>query len=253
MGGVIYIGDRQAGKTHLALELANPKKKWVTVDSLTYRKIDKKGPGGTKAEQSIYKRDFNVKVGLRAGEKEILTNWLDTPGEIWQPSSNWPDQHPDLWQNFLSHIQQAAAIQLILPPYREILPDHHPNYYNSLTRQDFITRQQWINRFKRWVKFFKQNCPRIEHLLLCLNKADLFCEDLNHEAEQLAYDPYNQKKDWQEKDQYVYYRYFTPIHPQINELNYHINDLSVRCFITSVHNRNLLELPWIYLGSYLAE
>jgi len=58
---------------------------------------------------------------------------------------------------------------------------------------------------------------------------------------------------WQERDNYVFQRYFRPIHPQINQLNRSIQGLTIRCFITSIYNRKLLELPWIYLGSHLAK
>jgi hypothetical protein len=36
-------------------------------------------------------------------------------------------------------------------------------------------------------------------------------------------------------------------------LNNGLSGGSVRCFITSIHHRGLLELPWIYLGSFLAK
>lgn len=37
--GVVYIGDRDAGKTHLALELANPQSDFVKVSSLDYENL----------------------------------------------------------------------------------------------------------------------------------------------------------------------------------------------------------------------
>jgi len=243
--GVIYIGDRQAGKTHLALELANPDNNYVRVDSYTYTKINQGGPGGTNAQKSVYERFFEVKVHLPNGEKTIMTDWLDTSGEIWERS--WQVENPDKWQDFLKYIKEAEAILLILSPYREIIDPNKPD------RDAFITRQQWLRRFARWVKFFQEDCSRIEHLLLCLNKADLFCPNLPAEAEKLAYDPHIQRMNFQQRDQYVYQRYFAPLHPQIRELNTSIDNLSVRCFITTVYNRKLLELPWIYLGHYLAQ
>ena len=244
---MIYIGDRKVGKTHLALELANPINQCVAVDKLPYQKIDKKTMGlrGTDARKGVYDTYFEVKVHLPVGEKTIITNWLDTTGEIWRQS--WQSDKPDEWRDFIAHLQEAEGILLILAPYREILDP------NLLDYQDFITRQQWINRFERWVRFFQQYCLKIEHLLICLNKADLFCQNLQQEAKKLAYDPNYQQMTWQQKDQYVYHRYFRPIHSYIQELNRSIEGLSVRCFITSVDSRELLELPWIYLGSYLAQ
>lgn len=37
--GVIYIGDRTSGKTHLALELANPQSNYVKVNHPDYQQI----------------------------------------------------------------------------------------------------------------------------------------------------------------------------------------------------------------------
>jgi hypothetical protein len=57
LSGVIYIGDRKAGKTHLAKELANPNNLSVTVES-PYQKVAKGGFVATKADKSIYDSYF---------------------------------------------------------------------------------------------------------------------------------------------------------------------------------------------------
>jgi hypothetical protein len=196
LGGVIYIGDRKAGKTHLAKELANPNNLSVTVES-PYQKVAKGGFVATKADKSIYDSYFEVKVHLPTGEKIIRTNWLDTPGEIWR--SSWQSNNQQEWQNFLQQFKAAQGILLILDPYREIVD---PNLVDDITQ--FVTRQQWIARFERWVQFLKQHSPNIrQDLLLCLNKADLFCSDLEEESKKLAYAPSYQTMNWQQKDQYV--------------------------------------------------
>lgn len=176
----------------------------------------------------------------------IALDWLDTPGEIWR--KYWQKNRPDEWQRFLETIRKAEGIMLILPPYRDIIKPT-----SQVNLADFITRQQWCNRFDRWLEFFQQDCPKIRHLLLCLNKADLLPIDLEEEARKLAFNPDFQPMTWQERDNYVFQRYFRPIHPQINQLNRSIQGLTIRCFITSIYNRKLLELPWIYLGSHLAK
>lgn len=248
--GIIYIGDRQAGKTHLALELANPQSNYVKVihpdyqviKSLLYdENLQKTKP--TEAGKSSYDQYLNVNVQLPTGNKQINSNWLDTGGEIWR--KNWQEENQPKWQEFLTKIRESEGILLILPPYRQLV-NHQPN------AEEFITQQQWCNRFIRWVNFFRYDCPKIRHLLLCLNKADLFC-NVNQEGNLLGYIPNRSRLNWQQRNQYVYDRYFTPIHPQIKELNQSISGLSVRFFITSIHNRNLLELPWIYLGSFLSK
>ena len=47
-------------------------------------------------------------------------------------------------------------------------------------------------------------------------------------------------------------KYFQPVQAQIIEITKKTSGVPVRCFITSIYNRSLLELPWIYLASHLA-
>ncbi|MFW6296746.1 MAG: hypothetical protein ACOC04_06105, partial [Halothece sp.] len=247
--GVIYIGDREVGKTHLAMELANPDGKYVKVLRPDYEEL--KGilydeelgrTRATKYEQAIYTFTIDIEVDLPTGKKEIPLDWLDTPGEIWRKS--WQSSNKDEWKIFLETIQKTEGILLIVPPYREIIK-------SGANPEEYITQSQWCNRFERWVQFFRTDCPKVRHLLICLNKADLFC-DVAQEATKLGYSPHNSQMNWQQRQSYVYQRYFRPIHPQINKLDESISGLAVRCFITSIKNRQLLELPWIYLGTFLS-
>ena len=252
--GVSYIGDRAVGKTHLAMELANPNGNYVKVISPDYENL--KGllydenlsgmrPTGSIIPGAIYAQLLEVQVELPTGQKKITLDWLDTPGEIWRKS--WQENNPAEWKKFLDTITHSEGILLILPPYREII---NPNQAEP---NDFITKQQWCHRFNRWIDFYRQECPKIRHLIICFNKADLFCQDLKREAAKLAYIPHRSRMTWQQRDNYVFQKYFRPIHPQIKTLNKIIQGLSVRCFITTIKNRELLELPWIYLGSFLAK
>ncbi len=248
--GVIYIGDRATGKTHLAMELANRNCKYVKVIRPEYDALkqllynEKEGTiKQTDGEQAIYNRDIEIQVELPAGKKQISLEWIDTPGEIWR--SSWQSLMQAEWKKFLDTICQSEGIILILPPYREIIkPGHNP--------YDFINKQQWCNRFNRWVDFFRQDCTKIKHLVICLNKADLFC-DIDREAAQLEFIPKGSRMNWEQRDAYVFQQYFKPIHSQIQQINKSGSRLAVRCFITSIKNRALLELPWIYLGSFLAK
>jgi hypothetical protein len=236
--GIIYIGDRNAGKTHLAMELANPTNNYVRVESNYFNSQ----PLPTDAQNSIYSKTLKLEIQLPSGNKQLILDWIDTPGEIWR--THWQEEKRSEWQNFLNIIKQTEGILLVLSPYRQMITSHNVN------RDEFITEKQWCNRFNRWVKFFRSDCPKIRHLLLCLNKADLFC-NYEKEGQKLGYFSYNSPLNWQQRNSYVRQKYFSPIDRQIKELNQSISGLSIRCFITSIHNRNLLELPWIYLGSFL--
>lgn len=249
--GIIYIGDRETGKTHLAMELANPDSQYVQVNSPDYEQLkamlydnEAGRTRATSSEQALYEEYLEIQVQLPTGNKQVTLDWIDTPGEIWRKS--WQADNPSEWENFLETIKESDGILLIIPPYRELLKSGI-----DVSEENFITKEQWRKRFQRWLDFFRLDCPNIRHLVICLNKADLFC-DLKQEAKKLAYQPHNSKLNWQQRNEYVYKKYFRPIQSDIKKLNQSISGLSVRCFITSIYNRELLELPWIYLGSFLA-
>lgn len=237
------------GKTHLALELANPKAKCVQVTGqdygnlkrLLYDELQEKTKS-TDAASSLNSLIFDIQVQLPSGSRSIPLIWLDTPGEIWRNS--WQGTNTAEWQKFLDELRKSESILLILPPYRELIR-------TGTNPEDFMTQQQWVSRFERWVSFFQTDCPKVRHLLICLNKADLFC-DVEKEGRQLRYEPHGAILNWQQRDAYVFQRYFRLIEKPIQELNRSLKGGSVRCFITSIKDRHLLELPWIYLGTFLA-
>jgi len=249
--GVVYIGDRETGKTHLAMELANPNSQYVKVSSLSYESLRAilfddviGGTRATDAQQATYERNLDIQVRLPTGNREVIVDWIDTPGEVWRET--WQSDNPNEWQNLLDTVRGSEGILLILPPHRGL--DFKP----GVDLEQFMTQQQWCNRFDRWVDFFCQECTKARHILICLNKADLFC-DLQQEAYKLAYNPHGSQMNWQKRHLYVLSRYCKPIKPQLEKINKSIYGLSIRCFITSIYNRSLLELPWIYLGSFLAK
>jgi hypothetical protein len=244
--GVIYIGDRYAGKTHLALELANPVHECVKVLSPNYDNLKTllcdPATGSTNPTSVMQPRQIDIQVRLPAGAGKVLIDWIDTPGEMWR--LKWQQDNPLLWQQFLGVIKQSEGIMLVLSPYGEMIgANGNPD--------DFPTFQQWHKRFERWVEFFRAYCPNLRHLLICLNKADLFC-DIKQESAKLAYNTDSYMMNWHQRHNYVLDHYFRPVKPQLEQLNRSIGGLSVRCFITTIYDRSLLEIPWIYLGSFLS-
>jgi hypothetical protein len=246
--GVVYIGDRAAGKTHLAMELTNPKNEYVKVTNLDYENMKvllmDADENSTRATGTINDRFLDIQARLPICNKKILVDWIDTPGEVWRKS--WQQDNPNEWNRLLQIIRESEGILLILPPHRGL------NFQPGVDVDQFMSQQQWSNRFDRWVDFFSQDCPKARHIVICLNKADMFC-NLSEEASKLAYNPNGASMNWQQRHLYSLQRYFRPIQPQLEQINKSISGLSVRCFITSIHNRSLLELPWIYLCSFLAE
>ncbi|MDY7007350.1 MAG: hypothetical protein SWX82_26330 [Cyanobacteriota bacterium] len=246
--GVVYIGDRAVGKTHLALELANPQGNYVQVSLVNqnYQNLQANLlnlDGTAKPTQSIEKRSLDVKVRLSTGISKIIVNWIDSPGELFRRS--WQSEHINEWQDFKETVGKSEGIFLIVPPYREILQPH-------INQENYITQQQWCNRFNRWTDFFMYDCPQVRRIVICLNKADLIDCNLEQEIAKLAYLPHGSTMNWLQRHNYVVNRYFLPLKSQLEQINSSRSGLSVRCFITSIYHRSLLELPWIYLASYLA-
>jgi hypothetical protein len=247
---IIFIGDRGVGKTALAVELTNPLHEYIQVTNQDYEFLcsnralaGDQGRLNFSPTAKIETNFLDIEARLTVGKRQFSAQWIDTPGEIWR--TDWQTDNSPEWKGFLAQVQGAQGVLLVLPPHRNMIRgDVNPEY--------FITQQQWCNRFERWVNFFKLHCPRVRHLALCLNKADLFC-DLNDEAATLAYGSQPRHLNWLQRHQYVSYRYFFPLMPQLETLNQSLSGLSARCFITSLYNRSLLELPWIYLASYLAD
>lgn len=247
--GVVYIGDRATGKTHLALELTNPRHEHVKVTSPDYDQLkllllDENSMSKPTDTLKPYQRYLEMNVQLPSGNKRVELDWIDTGGEVWR--GNWQRDNSDKWKDYLEPIRQSEGILLILPPHRGM------TFQPGVDTQEFPTEQQWCNRFETWVTFFCDQCPQIRHLAICLNKADLFC-DLSQEGKKLAYRPYNSPCNWQQRHEHVLKKYFRPVYSQIRRLGEGMSSPSVKCFITSIYHRSLLELPWIYLGSYLGQ
>ncbi|MDY6802806.1 MAG: hypothetical protein SXA11_03235 [Cyanobacteriota bacterium] len=246
--GVVYIGDRAVGKTHFALELANPQGQYVRVSMVgqTYQNLKANlldSDGTAKQTNNIEKRPLNVQVRLPSGLSEIPVDWIDSPGEIFRRS--WQSEHPLEWDSFQEVVRQSEGVLLILQPYREILRP-------ELDATNFVTQEQWCHRFERWARFFCYDCPKVKHIVICLNKADLINCKLSQESEWLAYRPDGSSIKWLQRHNHVVNSYFRLVKSQIELINRTRPGLSVRCFITSIYDRSLLELPWLYLASYFA-
>ena len=244
--GIVYIGDRAVGKTHLALELANPRNQYVKVVSPNYdnlKSLLSNEEDSTKPTESLDTRYLEIQAWLPAGPKNVTIDWVDTPGEMWR--DRWQKDNPDQWQEVLGKIRKSEGILLILDPYRGSL--------HSSIAADYSTEQQWCKRFEKWVDFFKYDCPKARHILLCLNKADLFVDNLEQEATKLAFHPNGSEMNWRKRHSYVLQKYFRPIQPHIEQINKNNSGLAVQCFITSIDSRPLLELPWLYLANFLSK
>ena len=121
--GVVYIGDRFAGKTYLAMELANPQNDCVKVSSPDYEYLRillfNEESGHTQPTDAQKERYLDIQVRLPTGFRQVIVDWVDTPGEIWRKT--WRSDNPEEWNKFIEASRKSEGILLIVPLYREIL------------------------------------------------------------------------------------------------------------------------------------
>lgn len=252
---VIFIGDRSVGKSQLVYTLAGRQYQNVEVTNLTQADLEKDPSFWLPTDQdtnpttTIEIRPLEMKINLRIPVR-VKASWMDTPGEIW--TNDFQQNNPKQWDQLKQYAQSCQGVILLLPPHRDIVLSFHSKSSNISTAiTDKIIQEhrlpnfkQWCGRFDLWVKFFLEHCLNANHIIICINKADLFC---NIETESAIL----KTKDWSDRHTYIIDKYFQELKSAIGQINQYRNGLRVRCFITTKENRFLLELPWCYLGSYL--
>jgi hypothetical protein len=254
---VIYIGYRYVGKTHLMLESCNPNGIYVKGDSPKYDELKRKyydeAKGRTIAtpvdEGIINREDFKLTV-TTSQTREINVTSYDFPGEIYRDHWQKNPDNAEQWEEFKRIANSCKAIILVLAPHAGMSFKRGIDKKALLDADEIVTQEQFSRRLQAWVEFFSLHCPNTKHLLICLNKADLLAhsgQTLEQVAETLKFAPNGGGMDWLDRHRYVYHRYFNDVHEQLQT----INADHIRCFLTSIYSRPLLELPWIYLANRL--
>ncbi|MBR8826665.1 MAG: hypothetical protein DSM107014_01960 [Gomphosphaeria aponina SAG 52.96 = DSM 107014] len=252
---VVVIGDRSVGKSSTVLELANPYNKncveIVEPDYETLREnyinpdTNQMVPTRTEEQQPLV-----LNVQLPGGEKQVNSVWIDTPGEMWD-SPQWRQENPAAWQDFKTRLNECVGIILLLPPHRDLVSPNLLNVANdhhTLNRDDLLNFQAWENRLGKWLDFFLQDCSQVEHIAICLHKADLFC-NVDKVSREFQYN-YAGGTQWWKFNETARKKYFYQVEKNIK--NYHQRGgKPIQFFITSIKNRGLLELPWLYLSPYI--
>ncbi|MEW6498113.1 MAG: GTPase domain-containing protein [Cyanobacteriota bacterium] len=251
---VIVIGDRSVGKTSMVVALADPGTDHITVvnpdsESFVARYLDKdKGttaPTFQKKEETLL-----INVDLPAGERQIQVRWIDTPGEAFS-NKDWRNDKPSAWQDIQKEVSQSQGVLLLVPPHRTLVQPHLLEEATEPVDPDELqTSNAWVNRLKTWLEFLSKNCTRGQHILICIHKADLFC-DIQAESKRWRYD-HSRSRPWFDYNNHIRNTYFTAANEIIRQYNSRTTGSSLRFFITTTKNQSLLELPWIYLGAYIA-
>lgn len=225
---VTVIGDRGVGKTTMVHELnESSNKERVTVQD---------GPDGTVGPtEELGVRTLKMVVDLPV-IRQIQIQWVDTPGEAFT-NRNWRNDHASAWEDIKQKMSQSRYLLLLLPPHQSLkLEDDYP------------TVEVWTRRVTEWLKFFNQECKKVKHILICLHKADLFCNNIEAEG-----NTWNYKKSnfaFHNYSEYVFNAYFKGVEEEIRQYQAQNRGQLISFFLTTIKNRALLELPWIYIGSY---
>jgi len=248
---VVVIGDRKVGKTSMVLALADPGTQNITVvnpepQSLVseYSNPDTGEIAGTRRKEEV---TLVINVDLPAGQRQIEVQWIDTPGEAWD-SKDWRQTNNAAWQDIRKEVSQSQGVLLLLPPHRNMIQSHLLSSNDEL--DDFPRPDAWANNLTSWLNFFKTDCANVQYILISLHKADLCC-NIESEEKKWRYNPLT-NISWFEYNQYIRKTYFNKVEKIVRNYNAKHPEISLRFFITTIKNPALLELPWVYLGSYMA-
>ena len=245
MNDVVVIGNQGVGKTSMVLTLAEQKTEHIEFVDPNVQKYYNPDTGIAAGTFRKEEETFLVNVNLLGGQRQIQVRWIDTPGEAWS-DKNWKKNNEKAWLDIKQEVSQSQGVLLLLEPHRSMVK---PKLLEEPTQEDDFPRPQaWANNLEDWLTFFEQNCSKATHILLSIHKADLFC-DLNAEAKRWEYR--FGKISWANYSDYVFKQYFSNASNIIMNYN-RKHRVQLQFFITTINSSSLLELPWIYLSSYIA-
>lgn len=242
---VVVIGDRAVGKTSMKCALAKNQDGCVQFTEEDRNRIKEQYPGYFNDEyqlprtKSIDENPYTLRVRMRGGERLIQTQWADTPGEAWE-TLEWREKNLSQWDTICQKVKEYEAIMLLLSPWKGLIG-------NSIDDEDIRDSQDWTNRVIWWLKTLKEYCNNDQYIMICLNKADLFC-DIKDKAREYPNTP--TADFWLEYSNEVRQRYFQTVEKEICSFRRPGNP--IKFFLTTQDNRTLLELPWMYIAPHLA-
>ncbi|MDJ0729297.1 MAG: hypothetical protein QNJ33_04815 [Crocosphaera sp.] len=196
-------------------------------------------------------RSLLLSVDLPSGVgKEIRVDWIDTPGEAWS-NPDWRKKNPEDYEKLLETVSKSLAVVLLVPPY---IRTNRPIVSRDNTKPpDQLNMETWRTQLKEWLALIRKNCSNVKHLVIAIHKADLWGYDLQKDHEKWQYNAQKRQLiNWFKYNQHIKDTYFDLALDIIREHNSKPPYLSPRFFVTTIKNPNLLELPWVYLGSQLA-
>lgn len=251
---IVIIGDRGVGKTSMMVKLVDKGTRHVKVvspDRQSFvRKYSNPETGKIAPTSKLEEETLLVNVDLPGGERQVQVRWIDTQGETWD-NKDWRVKHPAAWQAICKELAQSQGVLLLLPPHRSLVQPYLLEFANDPVLLDELqTPTAWKKRLSDWLDFLRENCPKVQHILISLHKADLFC-DVQAEARKWEYKPSVSRLHF-DYNNYVRNTYFNAADDIIRAYNSFHPTAPLQFFITTTENQILLELPWVYLGTYIA-
>ncbi|MEG4595406.1 GTPase domain-containing protein [Microcoleus sp. F8_C2] len=236
---VIVIGDRAVGKTSMVYALTDPREQErVSVEQ---------GPdytAGVAPTDQLNPGTLTMVVDLPV-PRQIQVQWFDTPGEAFT-NRQWRKEKSVAWDAIKQKMSQSRYIVLLLPPDRNsVNPQRLDDSKETL--DDFQTPEIWERRVIEWLNFIDQECSAAKHILICLNKADLLC-DIEVERQKWLYK--TSGFSWADYSDHVLKCYFKGVEEKAKQYISKKRSRLITFFITTNKNRTLLELPWLYIGSF---
>jgi GTPase SAR1 family protein len=263
---VIVIGDTNVGKTSAILALCKElhnKKVEILPDSCTILKdkmINEQG-AVPRTEYPINRYTIDMHLHL-ARPKNIQVSLIDTRGELWGniQAPNLPQEvFPEGYKALNDEIKKSRYIILFLNPYQEMIVGAYlKKTVNPLDRvdikKDLYSSDAWLIRLQETLDFFDKECKSAKHIFICLNKADLFC-DHREESQRWDYQKFGNSSSFVSYSSRIRSTYFNVANEAIKEFNsrpsQRHSDSKLSFFITTKMDRNLVEIPWLILGTYL--
>ncbi|MDJ0579205.1 hypothetical protein [Crocosphaera sp.] len=205
---VIVIGDRLVGKTNMVVALAEGTENLVITEPDPQSIIMKKSnitTGMIAGTSKVEEETLSISVNLSTGWREFQTNWIDTPGEAWS-NPIWRQDNPAQWQDIKNSVRDSKAVFLLMPPSRNMInPDQlDGGLGNELDQQP--TSLQWQNQLGEKLSFLRKNAPNVQHILISIHKADLFC-NITQKERKWRYNPL-QNFRWVDYNEHIQQAHF---------------------------------------------
>ena len=242
---VIVVGDRAVGKTTMVYYLADTTKQERVMVKDGLNPIIKYALPPTERMEADKLIKMVVDLPI---SREIQVQWIDTPGEAFTLQDGLLEDLP-VWESIKTKMSNSRYLILLVPPYQEIIKSSLLELEpNTRELNDFLPTDLWQRSMEQWLDLFSRECPKVRHLLICLHQADLVCNNIKAEADQWRYQI--NSYSWNDYSHMVYDHYFSELNNVISQYQRDNRGQLMSFFITTIKERALLELPWLYIGSY---